>query len=229
MVDGGGGGSGRGWVTCVWPPAEFAGEISTINMKIHRLVPGSFQQRMYHAAEILACSFIILPSASYAVDGQPSSSIVPVPLPTRTRCTRSTERFSQPYQILPCPTKPPLPNPFARIPTISHIHNVILFGNTAPQNSQAVGCTTGEKRKYGDPLNTISSVGDIRDLYLSQWVPRNSIKVVYWKEAVTDNPSNREFHFSAPFRRSLKFCLAGVKSQPSSLFGVTEAEAQPLS
>ena len=84
--------------------------------------------------------------------------------------------------------------------------------------------STGEKRKHNDLINTISSVEDVQDFYLSQWVPRDSIEVVYWREAVTDNPRSQEFHFSVPFRRSLKLCLEGADSQPSGLFDVIEAE-----
>lgn len=84
--------------------------------------------------------------------------------------------------------------------------------------------STGEKRKHDDLINTVSSVE--QDSYLSQWVPWDSIKVVYWREAVTDNPRNQEFHLSAPFRHSLKLCLEGADSQPSGLFDVTEAEVR---
>jgi len=111
--------------------------------RILRLVPNSPRPTIYHrdTAETLAGSFTILPSAGYAVGGRPSSSFVPAPLHTRTRCTRSTERSFQPCPTSSHQTKPPLQDRFPRIPSISHIHNVVSFKNTEPQYPQAVRCT----------------------------------------------------------------------------------------
>jgi len=86
--------------------------------------------------------------------------------------------------------------------------------------------STGEKRKHGDIANTISAMSDILEPQISQWVPRSSVKVIYWAEATTKDPRSQELHLSAAFRGSLKHCVSGTDSQPSSLFDVTEAEVR---
>lgn len=88
----------------------------------------------------------------------------------------------------------------------------------------ALTVSTGEKRKYDDLVNTVSTTKDIPSSDIAQWVPRQSVEVIYWKEVVTDDPRNPELHLSASYRSCFKFCLKGTDSQPSGLFDVTEAE-----
>jgi len=85
---------------------------------------------------------------------------------------------------------------------------------------------TGEKRKYNNLANAVSATKDIPDSRIAQLVPRQSVEVIYWREAVTDDPRDPELHLSVPFRSCFKSCLAGADSQPSSLFDVAQAEVR---
>jgi hypothetical protein len=86
--------------------------------------------------------------------------------------------------------------------------------------------STGEKRKYIDLVNAISTTTDIPDASIIQWVPEDSIEVFYWNKPVSDDIRNPELHLGILFRSGLKLCLEGMDSQPSGLFDVTEIEVQ---
>ena len=84
--------------------------------------------------------------------------------------------------------------------------------------------STGEKRKYNDLVNAISATTDIPDADIIQWVPEDSVEIIYWNKPVSDNIRNPELYLSALFRSGMKLCLEGTDSQPSGLFDVTEVE-----
>ena len=65
---------------------------------------------------------------------------------------------------------------------------------------------------------------DIPDADIAQWVPEDSVEIIYWNEVVSDDLRNPALYLSAPFRSALKYCLTEADSQPSGLFDVMEAE-----
>ena len=83
---------------------------------------------------------------------------------------------------------------------------------------QTRAASTGNKRKYDDLTNAVSTIGDISDAEIAQWVPDNSTEIIYWNEPVFDNPGSLELHPSHPFRSGMKICLEGTCSQPSDIF-----------
>ena len=89
-----------------------------------------------------------------------------------------------------------------------------------------LAATTGEKRKYDELVNTISAIKNISNAEIAQWVPEDSVEVIYWNKLVSDNPGNPELHLSAPFRSGLRLCLEGASSQPSDVFDVIELQVR---
>ena len=78
----------------------------------------------------------------------------------------------------------------------------------------------GDKRKYDELVNTISAIKDISDAEIAQWVPEDSVEVIYWNKLVAVDPGDSELYLSTPFRSGLKLCLEGTDWQPSDIFDV---------
>jgi len=96
----------------------------------------------------------------------------------------------------------------------------------SPLPIRVATAATGEKRKYDELVNTISAIKDIPNAEIVQWVPEDSVEVIYWNKLVPDNPRNLELHLSAPFRSGLRLCLEGASSQPSDMFDVVEVQVR---
>lgn len=88
---------------------------------------------------------------------------------------------------------------------------------------------TGEKRKYDKLVNTISAIKDISNAEIVQWVPEDSVEVIYWNKLVPEDPRNLELCLSAPFRSGLRLCLEGMSSQPSNVFDMVEVQVRSRS
>jgi hypothetical protein len=85
---------------------------------------------------------------------------------------------------------------------------------------------TGEKRKYDELVNTISAVKDISNAEIAQWVPEDSLEVIYWNKLVSDDLGSPELHLSTSFHSGLKLCLEGTDSQPSDVLDLMEVQVR---